>query len=376
MSISRTIRGAVLNAMGAEAPYAESRPITIDELELAGPGPGELLVRIEAAGLCHSDLSVVNGSRPRPLPMLLGHEAAGIVEEVGPGVESVRVGQRVVMTFLPRCGECAACRTEGRLPCSAGSASNGAGTLLTGTRHLTRGGEPVAHHLGVSGFATYSVVDERSVVPVGDDVPPTLAALLGCAVLTGGGALLNAGRITAETSVAVVGLGGVGMAGLLTAIATGCRVVAVDAQESKLTTAREWGASEAWTPEEAVERGVEADVVLEAVGHPRAFETAFRLLGLGGTLVTIGLPAPGATATIEPLQLTSRAQMIVGSYLGSAVPKRDIPVFEGLWREGRLPLERLVSREIGLEEINEGMDALASGQVIRQVVTFDGGGLG
>ncbi|WP_255732937.1 alcohol dehydrogenase catalytic domain-containing protein [Sinomonas terrae] len=358
--------------MGAEPPYAESRPITIDQLELAGPGPGELLVRIEAAGLCHSDLSVVNGSRPRPLPMLLGHEAAGMVEEVGPGVGSVRVGQRVVMTFLPRCGECAACRTEGRLPCSAGSASNGAGTLLTGTRHLTRGGEPVAHHLGVSGFATHAVVDERSVVPVGDDVPPTVAALLGCAVLTGGGALLNAGRITAETSVAVVGLGGVGMAGLLTAVATGCRVVAVEAQESKLTTAREWGASEAWTPAEAVERGVEADVVLEAVGHPRAFETAFRLLGLGATLVTIGLPAPGATASIEPLQLTSRAQTIVGSYLGSAVPKRDIPVFERLWREGRLPLERLVSREIALEEINEGMDALASGQVIRQVVTFDG----
>lgn len=373
---TRTIRGAVLNVMGAEPPYADSRPITVDELELTGPGPRELLVRIEAAGLCHSDLSVVNGSRPRPLPMLLGHEAAGIVEEIGAGVDSVRVGQRVVMTFLPRCGECAACRSEGRLPCSAGSASNGEGTLLTGTRHLARGGDPIAHHLGISGFATYAVVDERSIVPVGDDVPPTVAALLGCAVLTGGGALLNAGRITSETRVAVVGLGGVGMAGLLTALATGSPVVAVDAQESKLTTARKWGASEAWTPEEALERGVEADVVLEAVGHPRAFETAFRLLGLGGTLVTIGLPAPGATAAIEPLQLTSKAQTIVGSYLGSAVPKRDVPVFERLWREGRLPLERLVSREIALEEINEGMDALASGQVIRQVVTFDGGGRG
>jgi alcohol dehydrogenase len=370
---TRTIRGAVLNAMGAEPPYANSRPITIDELELTGPGPGELLVSIEAAGLCHSDLSVVNGSRPRPLPMLLGHEAAGIVEEVGPGVDSVSVGQRVVMTFLPRCGECAACRTDGRLPCSEGSASNAAGTLLTGTRHLRRKGDDVAHHLGVSGFATQAVVDERSVVPVGDDVPPTVAALLGCAVLTGGGALLNAARLTAEASVAVVGLGGVGMAGLLTALAVGSRVIAVDAQESKLATALEWGAAEAWSPEEAIERGVEADVVLEAVGYPRAFETAFKLLGLGGTLVTIGLPAPGATASIEPLQLTSRAQTIVGSYLGSAVPKRDIPGFEQLWRSGRLPLERLVSREIALEEINEGMDALAAGQVIRQVVRFEGG---
>ncbi|WP_430297796.1 alcohol dehydrogenase catalytic domain-containing protein [Sinomonas sp. B1-1] len=372
MPATRTIRGAVLNTMEAEQPYAASRPITVDEIELEGPGPGELLVRIEAAGLCHSDLSVVNGSRPRPLPMLLGHEAAGIVEEVGEGV-AVAPGQRVVMTFLPRCGECAACATDGRLPCERGSAANAAGTLLTGTRHLTRAGDEVQHHLGVSGFATYAVVDERSVVPLGDDVPPTVAALLGCAVLTGGGALLNAGRITPETSVAVVGLGGVGMAGLLTALATGCRVVAVDAQESKLATAREWGAAEAFTPAEAVERKVEADVVLEAVGHPRAFETAYRLLGLGGTLVTVGLPAPGATAEIEPLQLTAKAQTVVGSYLGSAVPKRDVPAFERLWREGRLPLERLVSRRITLDEINEGMDALASGSVIRQVVTFDAG---
>jgi alcohol dehydrogenase len=374
MSATRTIRGAVLNTMGAATPYASSRPLTVEDLELAGPGPGELLVRIEAAGLCHSDLSVVNGSRPRPLPMLLGHEAAGIVEEVGDGVASVEPGQRVVMTFLPRCGECAACATEGRLPCERGSAANAAGTLLTGTRHLSRPGtgEVVQHHLGVSGFATYAVVDERSVVPVGGDVPPPIAALLGCAVLTGGGALLNAGRITPETSVAVVGLGGVGMAGLLTAVGTGCRVIAVDAQESKLATALEWGAAEAMTPAQALERKAEASVVLEAVGHPRAFETAFRLLGLGGTLVTVGLPAPGALAEIEPLQLTAKAQTVVGSYLGSAVPKRDVPAFEALWREGRLPLERLVSRTIALEDINEGMDALASGEVIRQVVAFDG----
>lgn len=374
MPATQTIRGAVLTRMGAEAPYAQSRPIAVEELELTGPGPGELLVRIEAAGLCHSDLSVVNGSRPRPLPMLLGHEAAGIVEEVGDGV-TVAPGQRVVMTFLPRCGECPACATEGRLPCERGSAANGAGTLLTGARHLTRpgSGEVVQHHLGVSGFATHAVVDERSVVPVGADVPPAIAALLGCAVLTGGGALLNAGHIRPGATVAIVGLGGVGMAGLLTALGMGCRVIAVDAQESKLATALEWGAAEALTPAEAIERKVEAGVVLEAVGHPRAFETAYRLLGLGGTLVTVGLPAPGAVAEIEPLQLTAKAQTVVGSYLGSAVPKRDVPAFEALWRDGRLPLDRLVSRTIALEEINEGMDALASGGVIRQVVTFDAG---
>ncbi|WP_370446214.1 alcohol dehydrogenase catalytic domain-containing protein [Cryobacterium sp. Y57] len=366
-----TIRGAVLNSTGAQPPYAQSRPITVDELTLSGPARGEVLVRIEAAGLCHSDLSVVNGSRPRPLPMLLGHEAAGIVEAVGPDVDSNLIGQRVVMTFLPRCGQCEACLTNGKLPCSAGSKSNEQGILLSGSSHLTRGGETVAHHLGVSGFATHAVVDHRSVVPVGADVPPAVAALLGCAVLTGGGALLNAGRITAESTVAIVGLGGVGMAGLLAALATGCRrVIAVDAQASKLDLALQWGASEAYTPEEALERSVVVDVVLEAAGHPRAFETAYQLLGLGGTLVTVGLPAPGAMSSIEPLRLTAKAQSIVGSYLGSAVPKRDIPVFEQLWREGKLPLERLVSRGISLDDINEGMDALASGSGIRQVINF------
>jgi len=369
--VGRRIRGAVLNTIGAPAPYAESLPITIDELTLTGPARGEVLVRVEAAGLCHSDLSVVNGSRLRPVPMLLGHEAAGIVEAVGEGVTRVAPGQRVVMTFLPRCGQCPACNTDGKLPCAAGSHSNEQGILLSGSSHLHRGPEPIAHHLGVSGFASHAVVDERSVVPVGSDVPPQIAALLGCAVLTGGGALLNAGRITAETTVAVVGLGGVGMAGLLTALAVGAkRVVAVDAQAAKLELALAWGADAAHTPEEALARQVSADVVLEAVGHPGAFETAHQLLGLGGTLVTVGLPSPGATAAIEPLPLTARAQTIVGSYLGSAVPARDIPVFERLWREGRLPLERLVSREIDLAEINEGMDALAAGSVIRQVITF------
>jgi alcohol dehydrogenase len=366
-----SIRGAVLNSIGVPGPYAQSQPITIDELILTGPGPGEVLVRVEAAGLCHSDLSVVNGARPRPLPMLLGHEAAGIVEAVGSGVESVRRGQRVVMTFLPRCGLCEACMTDGKLPCSSGSKSNEQGILLTGSSRLMRGGERVAHHLGVSGFASHAVVDERSLVPVGSDVPPAVAALLGCAVLTGGGALLNAGRIRPESTVAIVGLGGVGMAGLLTALATGCRrVIAVDAQPAKLELARQWGAGEVYTPDQALGHNITADVVLEAVGHPRAFETAYQLLGLGGVLVTVGLPAPGALSSIETLRLTARAQSIVGSYLGSAVPKRDIPVFEQLWRDGKLPLERLISREITLEDINEGMDALASGSVVRQVVIF------
>lgn len=368
---TRTIRGAVLNEIGAEAPFTGTRPITIDTLELAGPAENELLVRIEAASICHSDLSVVNGSRPRPVPMLLGHEAAGIVEEVGSGVTDVQLGQRVVLTFLPRCGECRECQTGGKLPCSRGSATNEAGTLLDGSSHLVRGEEQVKHHLGCSGFAEYAVVDRRSVVPVGADVPADIAAVLGCAVLTGGGAVLNAAKLSASDSVAVVGLGGVGMAALLTALGVEPReVIAVDSNVEKLELARSWGASAALTPEEAVAQGVVADVVIEAVGHPRAFETACKMIGFGGTLVTVGLPAPGAQSSIEPLLLTARAQTIIGSYLGSAVPSRDIPKFEQLWREGKLPLERLISDTIDLDDINEGMDALAAGTVLRQIIRF------
>ena len=366
---TRTIRGAVLNQLGAQAPYASSRPISVDSITLSAPGPQELLVRIEAASICHSDLSVVNGSRPRPVPMLLGHEAAGIVEQLGDGVTDLELGQRVVLTFLPRCGECAQCSTDGRLPCSEGSRTNEAGTLLEGTSHLTREGAEIKHHLGCSGFAEYAVVDRRSVVPVGADVPADIAAVLGCAVLTGGGAVLNAAKLESNNTIAIVGLGGVGMAALLAALGISPReVYAIDANEAKLELAREWGVTAAFTPQQAVEQGITADVVIEAVGHPRAFETAYQLIGFGGTLVTVGLPAPGATSEIEPLKLTARAQQVIGSYLGSAVPSRDIPKFEQLWREGKLPLERLISGEIALDDINEGMDALAAGTVLRQII--------
>ena len=366
------IRGAVLNQIGAEAPFAESKPITIDTLELTPPAEHELLVRIEAASICHSDLSVVNGSRPRPVPMLLGHEAAGIVEQVGSAVDDIEVGQRVVLTFLPRCGECKECLTDGKLPCSNGSRTNEQGVLLDGTEHLSRHGETVKHHLGCSGFADHAVVDRRSVVPVGDDVPPAIAAVLGCAVLTGGGAIINAAKLTEDQTVAIVGLGGVGMASLLTALGIGPReVIAVAANEQKLELAREWGVTAAVTPREVEEQGLTADVVIEAVGHPKAFETAYKMIGFGGTLVTVGLPAPGAMSEIEPLKLTARAETVIGSYLGSAVPSRDIPKFEQLWREGKLPLERLISNEIQLDEINEGMDALTAGTVLRQIIYFN-----
>jgi alcohol dehydrogenase len=365
------IRGAVLDRIGSPRPYSGSRPISVVELDLDAPGSGEVLVRIEAAGVCHSDLSVVDGNRVRPVPMLLGHEAAGIIEAVGPEVDDVAVGQRVVLVFLPRCGHCAACATEGLTPCEPGSAANTAGTLLGGGIRLGRAGHPVYHHLGVSGFATHAVVNRASVVPVPDDVPPDVAALLGCAVLTGGGAVLNVGDPRPGQAVAVVGLGGVGMAAVLTALTyDDVRVIGVDQLPEKLAAARAVGAHEAYTPQQAADGGVKAAVVVEAAGHPAALQTAIGLTAPGGRTITVGLPPPDARISVSPLGFVAEGRSLIGSYLGSAVPSRDIPRFVSLWQSGRLPVEALVSSTIRLDDINEAMDHLADGTAVRQLIRF------
>lgn len=370
-SRSRLIRGAVLDHSGAERPYAESTPITVSELRLDPPGPGELLVRITAAGVCHSDLSVVNNDRPRPTPMLLGHEATGVVEQLGEGVDDLAEGDTVIMTFLPRCGDCKGCRSEGKIPCLNGSAANEAGTLLGGGRRLSRDGEEVKHHIGVSGFATHAVVSRNSVVPVGADVPPEVAAIFGCAILTGGGAVLNVAKPGPEDTIAVVGLGGVGMAAIITAAALEVKeIIGIDLQESKREMALQLGATAAMSPAEAEASGLRFSAVIEAAGHPKALETAWAITEPGGVTCTVGLPAPGQKIEIDPLQITAQARHLVGSYLGSAVPSVDIPIYERLWREGKLNAEGLISSRITLDDINDAMDQLSEGTVLRQIIVF------
>ncbi len=250
--------------------------------------------------------------------------------------------------------------------------------MLSGGRRLTDGHRPVSHHLGVSGFASRAVIDASSAVPVGLDVPPDVAAVLGCAVLTGGGAVLNAAAPGENDSVMIVGLGGVGMSALLVAVAHGVqRIVAVDNLDSKLIRARGLGATETYTPAqltEAITSGnqVKATRVIECAGSARAFETAVAATALGGITITVGLPAPGERAAISPLAITAEARTIVGSYLGSAVPQRDIPLYAEMWRHGKLPIEKLISARIALDEINSAMDQLADGDVMRQIIMFDG----
>jgi len=366
-----SIRGAVLHEIGAERPYARSAPLRVESLDLEGPGRTEVLVRIECAGLCHSDLSVVDGNRARPVPMLLGHEAAGIVERVGAEVPALREGDRVVMTFLPRCGDCRGCASDGASPCERGTASNAAGTLLSGERRLSMHGEPIHHHLGVSGFATHAVVDHRSVVRVDDDVPADVAALLGCAVLTGGGAVLNAARPQPGETIGVVGLGGVGMAAVLVALGVpDVRVVAIDPVPEKRALAERLGARAA-TADELADAGERFASVVEAAGAIPALEAAVARTAPGGRTVTVGLPHPDARLALAPAALVGEGRSLVGSYLGSAVPSRDIPRYADMWRQGRLDVGVLVSSRIRLDDVAAGMDALAEGTALRQIVDLD-----
>ena len=369
------ILAAVLERSGNAGPFAQSQPLCVTELELDAPLPGELLVRIDAAGLCHSDLSVINGDRPRPMPMALGHEAVATVVATGDPVDTLfAVGDRVVLSFLPPCGECIACVSGEPYLCPRGASANGAGELLKGGSRLHRGDCTVHHHLGVSAFADHAVIDRRSAVKIDSDIPVEIAALFGCAVLTGVGAVFNSAALRPGESVAVYGLGGVGLAALMGAIAGGANpVVAIDPVEAKRNLALELGAAAAFAPadgEDAVieQLGGKPDIVIETVGKARVLEAAYGLVRRGGRVVTVGLPNPTETFGVPAVSLVADAKTVIGSYLGSSIPTRDIPRYIGLWRAGRLPVEKLLTSVGPMRDINRMFDALVSGEAVRQIV--------
>jgi len=372
------IKAAVLNAMGMQPPYAESTPLSVESVELDPPGHGEVLVKIAAAGLCHSDLSVINGDRPRPMPMVLGHEAAGIVEQPGPGVEDLKKGDHVVLIFVPSCGHCLPC-AEGRPAlCEPGAAANTAGTLLSGARRLHRNGSPLQHHLGCSAFAEYATVSRNSLIKIDTELPLDEAALFGCAVLTGVGAVLNTARVTPGSTVAVVGLGGVGLSSVLGAVLAGARqVVAVDLFADKLDLAKKLGATDVFNASspECVEQvraatngGVE--FAFELAGSVKAMELAYKITRRGGTTVTAGLPPAAHTIPIPQVNLVAEERTVKGSYIGTCVPMRDLPRYVSLYRQGRLPVDRLMTGRLKLAEINAAFDRLREGKAVRQVIVF------
>jgi alcohol dehydrogenase len=364
-----------LRTTTTDRPYSDVRPLSVEELTLDPPGPGELLVAIRTAGVCHSDLSVVTGQRVRPLPMALGHEAAGVVRAVGEGVDDVVPGDHVVLVFVPGCGDCAWCLAGRPALCATGAAANAAGELVGGGRRLhAADGTAVRHHLGISAFAEYAVVHRSSAVVIDRDVPFDVAAVLGCAMLTGVGAVFHTAGVAAGDSVAVLGLGGVGQAVVLGAVARGASpVLAVDPVPAKQHLALQLGATHACGPDEAESllrslNGGGSRWVFEAAGVPAVMEQAFALTGRGGTTVCVGLPAPDTTVTFPALAFAGESRTVTGSYMGASVPQHDIPMLVGRWRDGLLPVEQLVSARLPLDAVNEAFEELAAGRAVRQLI--------
>jgi len=369
-------RAAVLYEMEKARPYATSKPLVIEELDLAPPGDGEVLVRIRAAGLCHSDLSTINGDRPRQMPMALGHEAAGEVIEVGSGVKDLAVGDHVILVFVPSCGHCIPC-AEGRPAlCEPGAKANGAGTLLNGDIRLSKAGKPINHHLGVSAFAEYAVVSRESAIRIDKSLPFEEAALFGCAVITGAGAVINTAKMPAGSSAAVVGLGGVGLMSMLAARLSGARtIVAIDMLDDKLALARQLGATHTVNARDpnAAEHvrdltGGGVDFAFEMASSVKALELAYKITRRGGTTVTGSLPHPTHSFALPAVNLVAEERTLKGSYVGSCVPARDIPRFITLYQQGLLPVDRLMSERLSLDQINEGFDRLADGGTVRQII--------
>jgi alcohol dehydrogenase len=370
---------AVLYRMELPSPYSESQPLQIEELELAGPGPGEVLVEVAYAGLCHSDLSVIDGVRPRVMPMVLGHEASGIVREIGPGVVDVAPGDHVVFSYMPACGRCRYCEEGRPVLCERGAKANATGSLLNGNRPFRHGdGRVLNQHLGISAFSRYTTVAQESLVRIDRSLPLHLAALFGCAVITGVGAVFNTAGVKPGDSVAVFGTGGVGLSTIMGARAAGAYpIIAVGRQTARLEKALAAGATHTINysetdPIAAIKELTGGGVTFsfETVGDEQVLAQAYHAARRGGTAVTVGLPHPARQLSLPAVSLVAEEKIIKGSYMGSAVPRRDIPRYIQMYQGGRLPIELLHTHTIKLNEINRAFDALAAGQAVRQLVGF------
>jgi S-(hydroxymethyl)glutathione dehydrogenase / alcohol dehydrogenase len=353
------------------------RPLEVEEVELHDPKAGEALLRIEAAGVCHSDLHWMLGHVGGPLPVVLGHEGCGTVVAVGDGVTSVKPGDRCVLILRPNCGRCDYCTTGRPMLCNG--RTNPDGTLFDGTTRLRRASGEVLHHYGrLSCFAEHAVIPEEQLLPIGDDIPPDRAALVGCAVVTGFGAVMNTARIEVGSDVAVIGCGGIGLNVVQAARMLGARtVVAVDVDDAHLGFARDFGATatvdaRAGDPVARIREltGGGAHYAFDAFGSPRTMEQAFAAVRAGGTAVQIGLAAEGEHGAISPLELALEEKTLKGSFMGSSRPRVDMPRLLDLYRLGTLELDRLVTRTYTLDQVNEAYDDLQRGKLARGVITF------
>jgi S-(hydroxymethyl)glutathione dehydrogenase/alcohol dehydrogenase len=368
----RRARAAVLRAGG--------RPTTIEDLVVAEARSGEVRVRMLASGVCHSDLHVRDGDWPRPTPIVMGHEGAGIVEAVGPGVERLRVGQSVALSWLVPCGRCRSCR--GGRPWACPDSPSFRHRMPDGATVLaTRDGEPVLSYCGIGTMGAAAVVPEAAAIAMPDGVEPAVAALIGCCVSTGVGAVQKTAAVPAGASVAVIGLGGVGLSCVMgAALAGASRIVAIDRVEAKLGVATAMGATDGLVAGPDGAATIEAlreltdggpDYVFEAIGGVETVELAIEALPLGGTAVLVGMTPSEARASFEVYPLVDGSRRILGSNYGFADPPVDFPRYAALHQEGRLPIDTLIDRRIGLDDLEGAFERLRSGDGLRQVIVFD-----
>ncbi|HSR24106.1 MAG TPA: Zn-dependent alcohol dehydrogenase [Candidatus Eisenbacteria bacterium] len=365
--------------MRAAVLYEPGAPLRVEEVELAPPRAGEVRVRVAAAGVCHSDYHYMRGDLTTNLPVVLGHEGAGVVEEVGPGVTAVAPGDPVVLLWRTSCGRCEYCSAGRPALCPAGLAIRASGRMADGTSRLSRGGEEIRHFLGVSCFAEHVVCSERAALRIPDDVPLPVAAVAGCAVMTGVGAVVNTARVEAGSSVLVIGAGGVGLCAIMGAVLAGAaRIVAADLSPAKLELATQFGATDVVdaSRDDVVEAVREltggVDYAFEVIGLPQTVAQAVRAVRAGGTAVAVGVAPVGAATQVDLLELVLQEKTLKGSIYGSTRPQADFPRLFELYRRGRLPLDRLLTREWPLERVNEAYDALIEGGLARSVIVMRG----
>lgn len=370
------MKAAVLYQQGLPRPFARSVPLVIEDVDIEGPGQNEVLVQIAAAGLCHSDLSGIEGVRARPLPTIVGHEASGVVVDIGPGVTRLKRGDHVVAVFASGCGHCKYCYRSRPVLCQSSRQARAEGTLQSGARRLSLKGKKINHYSALSTFAEYAVISQDALVPVDKSVPLEVAALFGCAVVTGVGAVVNTANVEMGMSAAVVGLGGVGLNAILGLVAVGATpIVAVDLNPAKIELALALGASHgvvagtATCVEEVRDlTGGGVDFAFEMAGSPIALDLAYSLTGRGGLTVSAGLPDAKKFVSYSPALLVLEERAIKGSHMGGCVPHRDVPRFIELYQAGRLPVDRLHDGDVTFDQLNAGFDRLAAGEVVRQTL--------
>ena len=363
--------------MTAAVLYEPHQPLEIETLELDDPKDGEVLVRMAAAGVCHSDYHVMQGEWTMPLPMVLGHEGAGVVEKIGSGVTRMKPGDHVILNFRANCGHCSHC-IVGR-PVLCDGIESARFLMFDGTVRLHRNGQDIYHMTRTACFAEYAVVPEAGAVPIRSDMPLDKACLIGCAVMTGVGAITNTARMEPGSNVVVIGCGGVGLNAVQGAVLAGAdRVIAVDLLDNKLEYAREFGATDIVNAGngDAVARVVEmtgggVDYAIEAIGNPTTIVQAYEMCRAGATTVVVGMAPENDNIEINALSLPRTERAIVGSWYGSARPWVDLPKLTDLYMNGRLKIDQMISRTYRLAEINTAYDALAAGEVARSVIVFD-----